>query len=95
MYAKGSILWRLQLARSDTKTALTSPPSSLPTKASSCDHESFGGYLKNVLAAWLELDGDMGSAEIALVSFVTVRWPQDDLRVRRIEWYRDRLGFVR
>jgi hypothetical protein len=33
MYAKGSILCRPQLARSETKVVLTSPPSSLPTKS--------------------------------------------------------------
>src|SRR4051794_24965591 len=34
-YVKGLILCRPQLARGDTKVALTSPPSWLPTKASS------------------------------------------------------------
>lgn len=33
MYVQGSTLQSAQLASSDVKTALTSPPSSLPTKS--------------------------------------------------------------
>ena len=65
MYVKGSILCRPQLASSKTKVALTSPPSSLPTKSQF--------FRPNHLAAEVHLRDVVVHGQAAVVEVATER----------------------
>ena len=81
MYAKGSSLCKLQLASNDTRVALTSPPSSLPTKS-----EFFRPtFPAEVQPGNVVVHGQPAVVEVTTIENGASRDPHDAARRARLE----------